>query len=43
MNETSGNLVENNMSAIVQENTESQTCDDSIDNDTDDKWCEKKN
>ena len=38
--ETSGNLAEN-MYAEVQENTQRQTYDDSIHNDTDDEWCEE--
>jgi hypothetical protein len=38
--ETSGNLP-NNLNTQNQKNVEIQTCDISIDNDTDDEWCEE--
>jgi hypothetical protein len=38
--ETLGNL-SNNLNTQDQEKVETRTCDDSIDNDTDDEWCEE--
>ncbi|CAB4007911.1 Hypothetical predicted protein [Paramuricea clavata] len=38
--ETSGNL-SNNLNTQDQKNVQTQTCDISIDNDTDDEWCEE--